>query len=187
MSETPTMLACCRGINTRASSKNIDTNFLFLVSDGRMRLMATDFLMPPTALSAMPRYTSAIPPASIFSVMRYRWESGIRAQLRAEPFYPNMCEGGSKTTGVARRDVGAVVIATLLSLASYSPLTRLLFLWRGGDLIAAEILAHRAGPLGRLRLLFLLRLFLAVDAQRGHRPRQEPLEADGLATGLALV
>ena len=43
-------------------------NFLFFASDGRMRLIATDFLKPWRD-SATPRNTSAIPPASIRSVM----------------------------------------------------------------------------------------------------------------------
>ena len=71
MSNTCTMFACCSDSDSRASSRNIATNFLFLVSDGRMRLIAMFFLNPRID-SATPRNTSAMPPAATRSVMRYR-------------------------------------------------------------------------------------------------------------------
>ena len=69
MSNTWTMFACCSASDRRASSRNIATNFLFWVSAGRMRLMATFFLNPRID-SATPRNTSAMPPAATRSVMR---------------------------------------------------------------------------------------------------------------------
>ena len=53
----------------RASSRNIATNFLFFVSAGRTRLIATFFLNPRID-SATPRNTSAMPPAATRSVIR---------------------------------------------------------------------------------------------------------------------
>ena len=61
MSKTWTMLACCRNSDSRASSRNMLTNFWFFVRFGRMRLIATDFLKPSID-SATPRKTSAMPP-----------------------------------------------------------------------------------------------------------------------------
>ena len=68
MSKTWTMLACWRNSDSRASSRNIETNFWFLVRFGRIRLIATDFLKPSID-SATPRKTSAMPPWSSLSVI----------------------------------------------------------------------------------------------------------------------
>src|SRR5205814_10658922 len=62
----------------------------------------------------------------------------------------------------------------------------------GSGLFAASLVAghlrFRAGaPELALRLLLALALLLAVDAQGGDRPREQPLDADRLAAVLALV
>src|SRR5947209_850885 len=107
MSNTCTMFACWSDSDRRASSRNIATNFLFLVRLGRIRLMAM-FFRNPCIDSATPRQPSAIP---------------------REP----------------------------------TP----------------------ARLLGRGLLAFTL--LFAVDAQRRHRPREQPAERDRLAALLANV
>src|SRR5579871_897533 len=165
MSKTPTMLACCNCSDSRASSRNMEMNFLFLQRLGRMRFIATDRLKP-CKLSATPRNTSAMPPASILSMMRYFWCSPMNRTQRPSA-YPNRNDCRSKRPG-ARRS------------------SRLF----AAGLVAAEVRLASAGAgatdLG-LRLLFALALFLAVDAQGGDRSRQQALDADRLAAVFALV
>src|SRR5262249_33751938 len=79
MSKTWTMFACWRYSESRASSRNIEMNFGFLVRLGRMRLMAT-FFLNPSIDSATPRNTSAMPPWSSLSVMVYRSRMGPKLE-----------------------------------------------------------------------------------------------------------
>src|SRR5438067_9611055 len=67
---------------------------------------------------------------------------------------------------------------------------RWLILWRNAGLVAAALFAHadhRAARLLDVRLLFALRLFLAIDAQGGDRTGEQALEPDALAARFALV
>ena len=70
MSKVWTTLAWFRCSESRASSRNMAMNFSFFDRFGRTRLMATSF-SKPRILAARPFQTSAMPPASSFSMMLY--------------------------------------------------------------------------------------------------------------------
>src|SRR4051812_19012425 len=178
MSNTWTMFACCSDKDRRASSRNIATNFLFLVSAGRMRLRAM-FFLKPCRDSATPRKTSAIPPAATRSVMRYRL-SGMEVCRRLDERNLHQTQRSSNSSNrpvFTGRRPGHLREG-------------LLFDARGGLLtVTAADVGVTDGATAGLRHggLLALRLLLAVDAQRGHRPRHQPPKRDRLAAFFADV
>src|SRR5690349_8227549 len=156
MSNTWTMLACCRDSDSRASSRNMATNFLFLVRFGRIRLIAM-FFLNPCIDSAMPRNTSAMPPAATRSVIRYRLSgviAGSAANYNRRP--------GPSILAQPRRARLSVEISVFDPAGA-------LDLALGHVAHVGQRAAAAAGLLGRLLALALL---LAVDAQRRHRTGQ---------------
>src|SRR5262249_46688609 len=159
MSNTCTMFACCSASDSRASSRNIATNFLFLVRFGRIRLMAM-FFRKPCIDSATPRKTSAIPPAATRSVIRYRLSGLIAGSFGNYNRWPAAAISPRRPPPLlqwylARRSVLEAARALRLSIAK-----------------AADL--REPAPAGLLgRGLLALTLFLAIDAQRRHRPREQ--------------
>ena len=179
MSNTWTMFACCSDSDSRASSRNIATNFLFLVRFGRMRLMAM-FFLNPCSDSATPRNTSAMPPAATRSVMRYRLSGIIAGSSTNYNRWP-----AAAISPVAKRRVGGPVEpggGSLLEAAGGPP-----GLFASPSPPSSPISASPPRPACSAACLLALALLLAVDAQRRHRARQQTPERDRLAALLADV